>query len=59
MKKVYIGVGHGGSDSGAVKYLVEKDINLYMAMACRDYLKENGVETYISRERFMNQTTCR
>ena len=50
MKKVYIGVGHGGSDSGAVKYLVEKDINLYMAKACRDYLKENGVETYISRE---------
>lgn len=50
MKKVYIGVGHGGSDSGAVKYLVEKDINLHMAKACRDYLKENGVETYISRE---------
>jgi len=50
MSKVYIGVGHGGSDPGAVKYLVEKDINLKMAKACRDYLKANGVETKISRE---------
>lgn len=32
MAKVYIGVGHGGSDSGAVKYLVEKDVNLKMAL---------------------------
>lgn len=49
-KKVYIGVGHGGSDPGAVKYLVEKDINLKMAKACRDYLEANGVDTKISRE---------
>lgn len=42
-KKVYIGVGHGGTDSGAVKYLVEKDVNLKMAKACRDYLKRAGV----------------
>ena len=50
MAKVYIGVGHGGSDPGAVKYLVEKDINLKMALACRDYLVKHGVETKISRE---------
>ena len=49
MAKVYIGVGHGGSDSGAVKYLVEKDINLKMALACRDYLKAAGVDVKISR----------
>lgn len=49
MAKVYIGVGHGGSDSGAVKYLVEKDINLKMALACRDYLKSAGVDVKISR----------
>lgn len=49
MAKVYIGVGHGGSDSGAVKYLVEKDINLKMALACRDYLKAAGVSVKISR----------
>lgn len=50
MKRVYIGVGHGGKDSGAVKYLVEKDVNLKMALACRDYLKAAGVDTMISRE---------
>lgn len=50
MAKVYIGVGHGGSDPGAVKYLVEKDINLKMALACRDYLVKNGVQVKISRE---------
>lgn len=49
MAKVYIGVGHGGSDSGAVKYLVEKDVNLKMALACRDYLKAAGVDVKISR----------
>lgn len=49
MAKVYIGVGHGGSDPGAVKYLVEKDVNLKMALACRDYLKSAGVEVKISR----------
>ena len=25
-KKVFIGVGHGGTDSGAVKYIVEKRV---------------------------------
>lgn len=49
MAKVYIGVGHGGSDRGAVKYLVEKDVNLKMALACRDYLKVAGVDVKISR----------
>lgn len=49
MAKVYIGVGHGGSDSGAVKYLVEKDVNLKMALACRDYLNAAGVNVKISR----------
>ena len=49
MAKVYIGVGHGGSDPGAVKYLVEKDIDLQMAKGCSDYLKEHGVDVLISR----------
>ncbi len=49
MAKVYIGVGHGGSDPGAVKYLVEKDIDLQMAKGCRDYLKEHCVDVLISR----------
>ena len=50
MKKVFIGVGHGGSDPGAVGYLVEKDINLKMAKACRDYLESAGVHVLMSRE---------
>lgn len=49
-KRVFVGVGHGGSDAGAVKYLVEKDVNLKMAKACRDYLLANGVDVMISRD---------
>lgn len=49
MAKVYIGVGHGGSDSGAVRYIVEKDVNLKMALACCNYLKAAGVDVKISR----------
>ena len=49
MSKVYLGVGHGGKDSGAVGYLVEKDVNLQMALACKEYLEQNGVEVKISR----------
>ncbi len=49
MKKVYLGVGHGGKDSGAVGYIVEKDVNLQMALACKEYLEANGVEVKISR----------
>ena len=48
-KKVFIGVGHGGSDSGAVGYIVEKEANLVMALACRDYLIMHGVEVRMSR----------
>lgn len=48
-KKVFLGVGHGGTDPGASKYVVEKDVNLTMALACRDYLEGNGVEVKLSR----------
>ena len=48
-KKVFIGVGHGGSDSGAGCYIVEKEANLVMALACRDYLVAHGVEVRMSR----------
>lgn len=49
MAKVYIDPGHGGSDPGAVKYIIERDVNLVMALACRDYLNANGVSTKLSR----------
>lgn len=56
MAKVYIGVGHGENDPGAVKYLVEKDINLKMAKACRDCLKAAGVRVKISRTTDMDSS---
>ena len=49
MSKVFIGVGHGGSAPGAVGILVEKDVNLKMALACRDYLVSRGVDVLMSR----------
>lgn len=51
-KKVYIGVGHGGTDSGAVANgLKEKDLNLVTALACKDELIRHGVSVKISREK--------
>lgn len=49
MSRVFIGVGHGGKDSGAVGYIVEKDGALVIATACKDYLIANGVEVRMSR----------
>lgn len=48
-KKVFIGVGHGGKDSGAVKYIVEKEYTLKTAQAVAEYLKSRGVEYKLSR----------
>lgn len=49
-KKVYIAVGHGGSDPGAVANGVkEKDVNLSIANYCTEYLKARGVLVEQSR----------
>ena len=47
--RVFIEVGHGGTDSGAVGHLVEKDVNLVEALACKDFLEMHGVEVLMSR----------
>ena len=47
--KVALDPGHGGYDSGAVKYVTEKAVNLVMGLACRDYLQAHGVEVLMSR----------
>ena len=53
--KVFIGVGHGGSDPGAVANNVkEKDLNLSIALACRDELKRHGVDVKMSRTKDEN-----
>lgn len=49
-KKIFIGVGHGGSDSGAVANgLKEKSLNLAIALSCRDELVRHGVTVGMSR----------
>lgn len=58
-KKVFIGVGHGGSDPGAsANGLVEKTVNLTMAQALRDELMRHGVEVKMSREKDENDTVA-
>ena len=55
MAKVFIGVGHGGIDSGAVANgLKEKDMTLTIANGCREYLESNGVSVKMSRYRDEN-----
>lgn len=55
MAKVFIGVGHGGSDPGAVANSVkEKDLNLTIALACRNELKKHGVSVKMSRTKDEN-----
>ena len=55
MSKVFIGVGHGGSDPGAVANNVkEKDLNLSIALACRDMLERHGVSVKMSRTKDEN-----
>lgn len=50
MKKVFIGVGHGGTDPGAVgNGLREKDVNQEIALAMKAELEKNGVIVGISR----------
>lgn len=49
--RVFIGVGHGGSDPGAITHgYVEKDLNLKLAKYTRDYLVQRGVHVMLSRE---------
>ena len=53
--KVFIGVGHGGSDPGAVaNNTKEKDLNLSIALACRDVLERHGVSVKMSRTKDEN-----
>jgi hypothetical protein len=47
--RVFIGVGHGGSDPGAVGYVREEDANLTVALAAREYLKPFGLTIGMSR----------
>ena len=50
-KKVFLGVGHGGSDPGAVANgFKEKDLNLDIAFACFYELERHSVQVMMSRK---------
>ena len=49
-KKVFISVGHGGSDPGAsANGLKEKDVNLVISLECAKVLQRHGVDVLMSR----------
>lgn len=54
-KKVFLGVGHGGNDPGAVANgFKEKDFNLAIALACNSELVRHGVLVQMSRTKDQN-----
>lgn len=56
-KKVFIGVGHGGSDPGAVANgFKEANLNLAISLACQDELARHGVLVKISRTKDENDS---
>lgn len=55
-KKVFIGVGHGGSDPGAVGLIREAEANLTIALELKRILEEVGVVVGISRLKNENDT---
>ena len=54
--RVFIGVGHGGSDPGAVKYVREADANLTIALELRKQLEAAGIVVGMSRTVDENDT---
>lgn len=57
MAKVFLGVGHGGSDPGAIgNGLEEADLNLAIALACQAELARHGVSVAMSRAKDENDT---
>lgn len=50
MAKIFLDPGHGGVDSGATyKGLIERDINLIVALKCKEELEKHGNEVMMSR----------
>lgn len=47
--KIYLDYGHGGKDNGAVKYLVEDEMNLVQGRACATELRAAGFQVKESR----------
>ena len=50
VKKVFLGIGHGGKDSGAVgNGFIEKALTLSIGLYVREYLSDHGVDVLMSR----------
>lgn len=47
--KVFIDPGHGGSDPGAIGYVIEKEVNLALAKALKFVLTNDGVQVVYTR----------
>lgn len=59
MAKVFLSMGHGGSDPGAVAYgMKEKDINLAIGMKCKSELERHGVTVICSRTKDENDAVA-
>lgn len=57
MKKVFLGIGHGGKDSGAVgNGFKEKDLNLSIGISCASELQRHGVDVLLSRQKDEDDT---
>ena len=57
MYKVFLGVGHGGADPGAVANgLKEKGLTLSVAKACFEFLSKYGVSALMSRTKDENDS---
>ena len=54
--KVFVGVGHGGYDPGAVGYIIEKEYTLKTAKVVEEYLKAAGIEYILSRDADIDTT---
>ena len=51
---VFLGVGHGGDDPGAVGVLREEDVNLMSAIYAKNYLVAEGITVIMSRTKDEN-----
>ena len=48
--KIFLDIGHGGKDVGAVNgNLIEKEMNLTTALATAELLKKHGCDVKLSR----------
>lgn len=55
-KRVFIGVGHGGSDPGAVGFVKEAEANLTIALELKRLLEAVGITVGISRTKDENDS---